>query len=63
MTRKQIHGIDTIILKEYEDGGFISVDEGKLTTEVIYKIKADKHDTLGWKKYSKILKEMGYDVE
>ena len=62
MTRKQVHGIDTIILKEYEDGGFISVDIDKLSPEFLDKIKADKCDKIGWKKYHKTLKEHGFDV-
>lgn len=43
--------------------GSIIVDTEALTLEYLDKIKADKADKLGWKKYHRILKEKGYNIE
>ena len=54
---------EKIILEEHLNGGFISVDIKDLTPEFIESIKKDKEDKMGWKKYRKLMKEKGYDIE
>ncbi|MBA7715200.1 hypothetical protein ES703_124241 [subsurface metagenome] len=43
--------------------GKIIVDVDSLTPEFLGKIKKDKSDKMGWKKYRKIMKDKGYDIE
>lgn len=43
--------------------GKITIHEADLTPEFLDKIRKDKSDKMGWKKYHKILKEKGYDIE
>ena len=43
--------------------GKIVVPIRDLTPEFIAGLKADKDDKQGWKKYRKIMKEQGYDIE
>ena len=43
--------------------GKIVVHEADLTPEFLDKIKKDKDDKMGWKKYRKIMKDKGYDIE
>jgi len=57
-----------IVLEECfnEEGqymGRIVVYETDLTPVFLDKIKADKDDKMGWKKYRKIMKKAGYDIE
>jgi len=51
-----------IVLEESEKGKQ-GIYESDLTTEFLDKIKADKDDKMGWKKYRKVMKEKGYDIE
>jgi len=56
-----------IVLEECFDGngkylGRIVVEVKDLSAEFIGKIKADKEDKMGYKKYKTLLKGKGYDV-
>jgi len=54
-----------IILEENCDGygGYLKIDKDKLTDEFIESIKKDKADKMRWKKYRKVMKKAGYDIE
>jgi len=58
--------IKEIILEEvYKDGkymGKIVTYEADLTPEFLDKVKKDKNDEMGWKKYHKVLKDKGFDI-
>jgi len=54
---------EKIVLNVDEWGGKTVVLVETLTPEFLDKIKKDKDDKMGWKKYHKILKEKGYKIE
>lgn len=43
--------------------GKIVIPISDLTPEFLALIRADKDDKMGWKKYRKIVKEHGHDIE
>ena len=58
---------EEIILEECHDKkgryqGKIIIRKDVLTPEFVEKIKADKQNEMGYKKYKKTLKKHGYDV-
>ncbi len=60
--------MSTILLEEIfdENGkylGKVIVGVDDLTPEFIAELKADKDDKKGWKKYRKLMKEKGYDID
>jgi len=42
--------------------GMIVANIEDLTPEFLAKLKADKDDKHGWKKYRKLMKDKGYDI-
>lgn len=43
--------------------GKIIIHEADLTPEFLGKVKKDKDDKMGWKKYRKVMKKAGYNIE
>ena len=43
--------------------GKIVINEEELTPELLKRVREDTDDKLGWKKYRKVMKDNGIDVE
>lgn len=58
---------EIVLEKCYDEKGVylgkIVINEEELTPDFLKQIKEDKEDKMGWKRYYKVLKDNGIDIE